>query len=372
MGPGDFETFVLTGSLIPCPVFREDRFMLRYLTAGESHGKALVAILDGMPAGLKIDLERINRELCRRQQGYGRSPRQKIEKDKADLLSGLKGDITLGSPIALLIRNRDFKIESLPGLTSPRPGHADLAGVMKYGFRDVRMVSERASARETAARVAVGALCKIFLEEFEIRISSHILEVGGAKTRASIERRIDLARDRKDTLGGIFDVVAKGLPPGLGSYVHYDRRLDGRIALSVMSIPGIKALEFGLGFGLGKKFGSQVHDRIRYAPAKGFLRSTNYAGGIEGGVTNGEPLLVRCCMKPIPTLAEPLKSVDIIAKKPIRAAVERADICAVEAAGVVAEAAVAFELARAFLEKFGQDCLKDIKKAYAVYLNRTR
>jgi chorismate synthase len=346
--------------------------MLRFLTAGESHGKALLAILEGMPAGLKIDKAKIDRELQRRQSGYGRSERMHIEKDKVQILCGLKAGFTLGSPLGLLIENKDFSIERLPQVTSPRPGHADLAGALKYGFKDIRNVLERASARETAARLAIGALCKIFLSEFGIEIKSKVLMIGGEKEESRMIKRIKEAKVNKDTVGGIFEVMAKNVPIGLGSYVHWDRRLDARLAETIASIPGIKALEFGLGLGYGQRFGSQVHDAIYYSKQKGFYRKTNHAGGIEGGVTNGQPIIIRACMKPISTLINPLDSVNIRTKRPAKAAVERSDICVVEAAAVIAEGACAFVLSDACIEKFGSDSLTDIKKAFQDYQKRLR
>jgi len=346
--------------------------MLRYLTAGESHGKALLAILEGMPAGLRIDLATINQELKRRQQGIGRGRRMQIEKDRAEILSGLKKGITLGSPIALLIENKDFSIERLPKVASTRPGHADLAGLLKYGFTDVRNVLERASARETASRVGIGAICKIFLAEFKIRISSKVLSIGGESKRPGMLRKISQARNNKDTLGGIFTVIAKGVPCGLGSYVQPDRRLDARIAAGLMSIPGIKAVEIGLGQGYADKFGSQVHDAIYYTKNKGYFHKTNRAGGIEGGISNGEDIILSACMKPISTLMHPLDSVNIISKKPAKAAIQRSDICVVESAGVIAESVCAYVLADALLEKFGSDALSDIKDNYQNYLKRIR
>jgi chorismate synthase len=339
--------------------------MLRYLTAGESHGKCLLAILEGMPSGLEIDGGKINQELKRRQMGSGRGARMKIEQDKAQILAGLHHGITIASPIALMIENKDSSIESLAAVTAPRPGHADLAGALKYGFNDIRNVLERASARETAARTAVGAVCKIFLNEFDIAISSKVIMVG---------KPIEEAIKKKDTVGGIFEVIAKNVPVGLGSYVAPDRRLDSRIAASLVSIPGIKAVEFGLGFGCAVKFGSEVHDAIYFSKAKslpagrqGFFRKTNNAGGIEGGISNGEPIVVRCCMKPISTLMNPLASVDILSKKETKAAVERSDTCVVEAAGVVAEAVLAFEVAYAMLEKFGSDNMKEIRRNFEAF-----
>jgi chorismate synthase len=344
--------------------------MLRFLTAGESHGKALVAILEGMVSGLRLDKKKIDLELARRQGGFGRGGRMKIEKDRVTILSGIKSGVTLGSPIAFLIENKDYKIEELPPVRCPRPGHADLAGVIKYGFSDIRNVLERASARETAARVTVGAACKIVLDEFNIKIKSNVLEVGGEADPVKIRRKIEEAKRNQDTLGGVFEVMAAGLPIGLGSYVHYDRRLDYRLAGSLMSIPAIKEVEIGLGAGYACKFGSEVHDAIFYEKGKGYFRKTNNAGGLEGGVTNGEPLIIRACMKPISTLGNPLASVNIATKKPAKAAVERYDTCAVEAAGVIAEGVVAFELAGAFLEKFGGDSLAEIKQNFNNYIKK--
>lgn len=346
--------------------------MLRFLTAGESHGKALLAILEGMPAGLKVDAGIVNHELSRRQQGFGRGKRMQIEKDRAEIVSGLKNGVTLGSPIGILIENKDFSIEKLHKVTCPRPGHADLAGILKYGFSDARNVLERASARETASRVAAGAICRIFLNEFKIKISSKLVCIGGGSSPKEMQQKIQQAIDNKDTVGGIFEVIAKGVPAGLGSYVQYDRRLGSRLSAAIMSIPGIKALAFGLGFGYAFDFGSKVHDAIYYAKAKGYFHNTNNAGGIEGGISNGEDIVIRACMKPIATLLAPLDSVDINTKKPAKAAVERSDTCVVEAAGVVSEALVAFELAAALLEKFGSDALSDIKISYQNYLKRLR
>ena len=351
--------------------------MLRYLTAGESHGKGLVAILEGVPAGVKLEEDAINKELQRRQKGYGRGKRMEIEKDTAKIISGIRKKETLGSPIAILIDNKDFKIDELAVITKPRPGHADLAGGMKFGFRDLRNVLDRSSARETAARVAVGAVCKLFLREFDIDIISHVVNIGGvnADTRALsfgeikalsnkspclcadekasklMVEKIDKATDDKDSLGGIFEIMIIGLPAGLGSYVHWDRKLDADLARAVMSIQAVKGVEIGMGFEMASKSGSEVHDEIFYESPRGFYRKTNNAGGFEGGMTNGEKVMLRAVMKPISTLAQPLKSVDIETKSACDAAVERADVCAVPAAGVVAEAVCAFEIARAFIEK---------------------
>jgi chorismate synthase len=346
--------------------------MLRYLTAGESHGKALVAILEGLPAGLKVEIARINQELKRRQQGFGRGKRMQIEKDRVQILSGLKKGITLASPITLLIENKDASIEGLPPVLCPRPGHADLAGVLKYGFCDVRNVLERASARETSSRVGIGAICKIFLAEFKIKINSRVLLIGGESVPKAMREIILRAKEHKDTVGGIFEVVAKGVPCGLGSYVQPDRRLDARLTAAIISIPGIKAVEFGLGFGYAKKFGSLCHDAIYYSGRQGYFRHSNNAGGIEAGISNGEDIVVRACMKPISTLLQPLDSVNIATHKAAKAGIQRSDTCVVEAAGVIAESAVAFVLAQAVLEKFGQDNLSDIKKAYSDYLQRIK
>ena len=344
--------------------------MLRFLTAGESHGKALTAILEGMPAGLRIDKKYINNELKRRQQGIGRGKRMSIEQDEADIIAGLKNNISLGSPIALLVKNKDTSIESLPPVFCPRPGHADLAGLLKYGFKDGRNVLERASARETAARVAVGAVCKILLSEFKISVSSKVISIASAEVIEEMEEKVREAQVAKDTVGGIFKVVVDNVPAGLGSYVQYDRRLDASLAQAVISIPGVKGLEFGLGFGYASSFGSEVHDPIIYSKSKGYGRTSNNAGGIEGGVTNGQEIVIQAVMKPIATLLNPLASVDIRNKKVARGSVERSDICAVESAAVVAEAVVAFALAQALLEKFGSDSLLDIKESFKRYLKR--
>jgi chorismate synthase len=346
--------------------------MLRYLTAGESHGKGIVAILEGLPAGLKIETAKINRELKRRQQGFGRGKRMRIEKDRAQLISGLKSGLTLGSPVALLIQNKDFSIDSLHKVICPRPGHADLSGFLKYGFDDIREVLERASARSTVATVAIGAVSKILLHEFNIEVSSKVLSVSGENNPQAILEKIKEAIKQKDTAGGIFEVRVKGSPVGLGSYAQPDRRLDARLAQAIMAIPGIKAIEIGLGMGYAVSFGSEVHDAIYYQKNKGYFRKTNNAGGIEGGISNGEDIVLRACMKPIATLMRPLDSVNILSKKPSRAAIERSDTSVVEAAGVVAESACAYVLADALLEKFGADNLKDIKTSYKNYLKRIR
>jgi len=344
--------------------------MLRYLTAGESHGRALIAILEGMPAGLRLEEDKINLELKRRQAGFGRGNRMKIEIDKAQVLSGIKNGITLGSPIALLIWNKDSSIERLPRVVCPRPGHADLAGLLKYGFSDIRNVLERASARQTAICVAIGAICKIFLDTFRIKISSKVLSIAGESDLKAMRQKVYEAMSRRDTVGGIFEVVAYGVPVGLGSYVQPDRRLDARIAGAIISIPGVKAVEFGLGFNYAYRFGSESHDAIYYTKGKGYIRRTNNAGGIEGGMSNGQDIIVRGCMKPISTLLKPLDSVNIKTKRQTKAAIERSDICVVEAAAVISEAHLAYVLADAFLEKFGSDSLRDITVNYRNYLKR--
>lgn len=342
--------------------------MLRFLTAGESHGRCMVAILEGMPAGLKLDLKEMNMELKRRQLGYGRGDRMKLEGDNVEILSGVRNGLTLGSPIGLYVKNNDFRIDELIALTNPRPGHADLVGCLKYGHQDIRNVLERASARETVCRVAVGSVCKLFLKEFDISVSSEVVMIGGETDKERMKKRIDAARKHLDTVGGSFAVAAKGLPPGVGSYAAADRRLNALLAGAVMSIPAIKAVEVGLGVEYARALGSKVHDAIYYAKDKGYFRKTNHAGGIEGGMTNGEPVVLKCTMKPIATIGKPLDSVDIVTKRAVKAAVERYDTCAVEAAAVVAESAVAIVLAQAFLEKFGGDSITETKRNYKGYM----
>lgn len=366
--------------------------MLRYLTAGESHGKALVAILEGMPAGLKVSIDFINGELKKRQTGYGRSERMKIESDIVEILSGLRNNETIGSPISLLIKNKDARIDELPKIHSPRPGHADLAGAIKYGRRDMRDILERSSARETAARVAIGAVCKQLLVEFGIDIFSHVMLLGGVEAHTSslsfaeikkiasasslrcadktaeklMRGEIDNAANEGDTLGGVFEVIITGQPPGLGSHVQWDRKIDARLAMTIMSIQAVKGVEIGVGFAFAKRRGSKVHDVITYKNGS-FKRLTNNAGGTEGGITNGEPIILRGVMKPISTLKRPLESVDIITKKRTEATVERSDVCAVPSCAVIAEEVCAYEIANAFLEKFGSDSIAEIKKNYQNY-----
>ena len=343
--------------------------MLRYLTAGESHGKALIAILEGCPANLALSEADIDRDLERRQQGYGRGERMKIENDKAEVLSGLRNGKTIGSPIALRIPNRSTELFSKV-VTELRPGHADLAGALKYNQGDVRGILERASARETAAKVAVGAVAKKLLSEFKVNVFSKVLMIGGAGREAEWNKLMDNAKKGGDTLGGVIEIQATGVPVGLGSHVHWDRRLDGRLAQAVMAIPAVKGVEIGMGFGVAAAPGSKVHDEISYGKDKGFSHKTNNAGGIEGGISNGEPIIVRAAIKPIATLKKPLRSVDLASKKAAEALVERSDTCAVEPAAVVGEAAVAIELACAFLDKFGGDSMEDVAAAYKAYQSR--
>ena len=375
----------------------------RFLTAGESHGKALTAIIEGMVNGLPLPAEYIDGELRRRQAGYGRSFRMKIEEDKAEITSGLWRGLTTGSPIALLIYNKDWRDWEAEPVSCPRPGHADLAGVVKYGISDIRPIMERASARETAARVAVGAVAKRFLEELGIAIHSHTVAIGGChyelreaisinwqQVEASpvrcafpeLEKQmiaaIDKAKAEGDTLGGIFEVIATGIPVGLGSHVQWDRRLDGKIAQAIMSINAVKGVEIGDGFALAELKGSQAQDVIEPAPdimaskAKQSLpwyHPTNHAGGIEGGISNGEDITVRAVVKPIATLANPLDSIDLHSGKKAKAHYERSDVCVVPAAGVIGEAMLAIVLADTCLEKFGGDSLKETLANYRNYLN---
>ncbi len=384
--------------------------MLRYLTAGESHGPALTAIVEGLPAGLPLTAAYINRQLARRQGGYGRGARMKIESDTVSFLSGVRGGLTLGSPLALLVENKDWAnwseiMSAEPGARTdervvrrPRPGHADLAGALKYRHQDLRNVLERSSARETAARVAAGSVARRLLEELGITIIGQVVQLGGLSAAVenlgleelkaglvhsrlncadpAMEQRmletIDAALAAGDTLGGVFEVRAYGVPAGLGSYTHWDRKLDGRLAAALMSIQAVKGVEVGLGFAAAGRRGSQVQDEIFYEPGRGFYRLNNRAGGIEGGVTNGETVVVRGAMKPIPTLNQPLQSVDMITRKPSRAAVERSDVCAVPAACVIGEALVAWELARACLEKCGGDSLEELKDNWNRHLSFLR
>lgn len=356
--------------------------MLRFLTAGESHGPCLTAIVEGLPAGLPLDEERINREMARRQEGFGRGGRMKIEKDRADVLSGVRFGETLGSPITLRITNADwvnwetkmaaFGEQTGPVVTAPRPGHADLGGCQKYDRSDVRDILERASARETASRVAVGAVCRQLLELCGIAVGSQVLSIGGATEPAAQEALILAAKNAGDTLGGCFEVTANGLVPGLGSHIQWDRRLDAKIAAAIVSIPAIKGVEFGAGFRAGELPGSQVHDEIFYSEEKGYYRKTNRAGGIEGGMSNGEPIVLRAVMKPIPTLTQPLHSVDILSQQTVLANSERSDVCAVPAAACVAEAMLCIVLAEVLLEKFGGDSLPELLRSISQYRQKIR
>jgi len=389
--------------------------MLRFQTAGESHGQALVVILSGLPAGLSVDFAYVDRELRRRQGGYGRGGRMKIESDRAQFLSGVRHGRTVGSPITVLVENRDWEnwkealaVEDRPEtrgknrpLSAPRPGHADLAGCLKYNFREARYVLERASGRETAARVAAGALAKLFLKEFGVEVASHVVAVGQVAledepvpfekvlalrdrediglacvdraVEARMKAEVDRAQEERDTVGGTFEVMARGVPPGLGSCGQWDERLDGQLAQTVMSIQAVKAVELGNGIGNAALTGSRVHDEIGYDRAQScFTRTANRAGGLEGGMTNGEDVVVRGYVKPISTLRRPLASVDFATKETVRAAYERSDVCVVPAAGVVGEAMVALTLARAFLEKFGGDSLEETRRNFQAYMEQVR
>ena len=396
--------------------------MLRYFTAGESHGPCLTVIIDGVPAGFPVEAARINHDLWRRQQGYGRGGRMLIEKDEVQIRSGIRWGETLGSPVALGIENRDWKnwtkkMSAAPedrdekiSVTKPRPGHADLTGVLKYDRSDIRDILERASARDTVSRTAVGSFSKQLLSPFGIRVMGTIRSIGNmvaktdgltyeeayARSEESPVRTADKEAEEKmialieackkegNTLGGVFEVVALGLPPGLGTHTQWDRKLDGRLAQALMSIQAIKGVEIGLGFEMARRRGSEVHDEIFFDPSKmvtegtprivptGFYRGSNNSGGTEGGMTNGAPLVLRVAMKPISTLMSPLQSVDLRSKQPADASVERSDVCAAPAAAVVGESVVAFEIANAFLEKFGGDSLREVKRNYECYLEQIK
>jgi len=391
---------------------------LRYLTGGESHGRLLLGIVEGIPSGLPLTVEAINTDLARRQRGYGRGGRMRIEKDQVEIVAGVRHGKTLGGPIGLMIQNKDWEnwqriMSVTPNeagstqrvVTKPRPGHADLVGAIKYGHEDIRNVLEKASARETAMRVAVGAVAKQLLEQFGMKVISHVVEIGGVRAgpgggadpeeifkRAEesevrcadpqateqMMARIKEAKLKGDTLGGVFEVVVTHPPIGLGSYSQWDRRLNARLAMALMSIQAIKGVEIGLGFEVARRFGSEVHDEIFYNKPKGkgskskepagFYRKTNNAGGIEGGVTNGQNIILRAAMKPIATLYAPLKSVDIVTKEPFEATIERSDVCSVPAAGVVGEAVVAFEMAAEMIQKFGGDSLAEMKRNCEAYI----
>jgi chorismate synthase len=390
--------------------------VLRYITAGESHGKALTGILEGIPSGLSLSADDVDRDLLRRQGGYGRGGRMKIESDHTEILSGVRWGKTIGSPITLLIENRYFKNwaegmssdasaeGSIPPVTRPRPGHADLTGALKYDHRDVRNILERSSARETAMRVALGAVARKFLSEFGIRTGSYIVQIGSQKSVIDIQKAkekelvdmfnkaegspvrcpdekaskkmvklIDKAIKEGNSLGGIFEVFVAGLPIGLGSHIQWDRKLDGRLAQALMSIQAIKGVEIGLGFEMGRRSGSEVMDEIFYNQrSKYFYRKTNNAGGIEGGMTNGMPVILRVAMKPIPTLRKPLRSIDLITKEPLKAAYERSDVCAAPAASVIGEAMVALTIADALLEKFGGDSMIETRRNYDSYMEHVK
>lgn len=392
--------------------------MLRFTTAGESHGVALVSILEGMPAGVPLLAADVDTELARRQQGYGRGRRMQIERDAVEFLSGVRAGETLGSPIAMLIRNRDWanwqeimdpaprssdagpdgKAARARAVTRPRPGHADLAGVLKYDRDDARDILERASARETTARVAACAVCRRLLREFDIRVGSHVVHLGGIDAvrpdpmpaeinaaadasplrtldpvaEARMVERIDVVKREGNTLGGICEVVCDGLPVGLGSHVSWDRKLDGRLGAAILSIPAVKGVEIGMGFEAARRTGAEVHDEIEFARGRtrtGHVgRHTNRAGGLEGGMTTGEPLVVRVAMKPISTLMRPLGTIDTATRAPAAAVAERSDVTAVPAMGVIAEAMVAFVVAQALLEKFGGDSLVELRRNFDAYL----
>ena len=388
--------------------------MLRFETAGESHGECLVATLTGLPAGVPVSVEAVNRELWRRQQGYGRGGRMKIETDRAEIVAGVRHSFTAGSPIAILIRNKDWAnwtqalpVEDIDGaedkkkpVTRPRPGHADLPGAIKYDFHDVRYILERASARETAARVAAGALAKAFLKEFGIEVLSHVVAVGGVSIERivawdeivrlserddvllgcadpgiewSMQEEVDRAYRTGDTVGGVFEVVAHGVPPGLGSHIAWDTRLDGRLAQAIVSIQAVKGVEIGSAAEGAARFGSEVQDTIHYDAAdRSFRRGANRAGGVEGGMTNGQDVVVRGFLKPISTLRRPLESVDLVTREASLAAYERSDVCVAPAAGVIGEAMVAIVLAEAMLDKFGGDSLRETKRNFGGYMEQVK
>lgn len=375
---------------------------MRFLTAGESHGPQLTVIIEGLPANMKIDIDQINKEMFKRQGGYGRGRRMQIEKDTVEIVSGVRHGYTLGSPVTVIVKNDDFKhwqkimgVEPITEeeqenmkrvITKPRPGHADLVGGMKYNHQDLRNVLERSSARETAARVAVGAICKSLLAQLGIELFSRVVEIGGIKDEGeydidtikksedandvrvvdesiaqAIRDKIDQAKKDGDSIGGVVQVIVNHMPVGVGSYVHYDRKLDGRIAQSVVGINAFKGVSFGVGFQAGALLGSQVQDPIMYDETKGYYRASNHLGGLEGGMSNGMPIVVNGVMKPIPTLYKPLASVEIKTKEPFKATIERSDSCAVPAASIVCEHAVAFEIAKALLEEFESNDIETLK-----------
>lgn len=381
--------------------------MLRYITSGESHGKCLTSIIDGIPANVSLNIDEINLEMKKRQSGYGRGGRMKIESDTVDILSGVRGKTTIGGPIAIQINNKDYEnwikymnpVEDIDRETRKveqvRPGHADLIGSLKYNFDDARNVLERSSARETASRVAVGAICKQVLKIFDIEFASHVVQIGNAKVDKiysfdfikdnvdisevrcidkDIEElmisEIDMAKSEKDTLGGIIEIRVKNVPPGLGSYVHYDKKIDAHIAMNVMSIQAIKGVEIGIGFDVANNRGSNVMDEIFYNDEKGIYRESNRLGGIEGGMTTGDEIVVRCAMKPIPTLYKPLNSINMKTLESFQATVERSDTCAVPACSIVCENVVAFVILQFMLDKFGKDNIEDVMNNYNSYMNR--
>ncbi|MGF9713428.1 MULTISPECIES: chorismate synthase [Paenibacillus] len=385
---------------------------MRYLTAGETHGPQLTAIIEGFPSNVSIDFEAVNHQLARRQKGYGRGRRMQIEKDTASIVGGVRHGKTTGAPIALVVENNDWKhwtsvmnIEPIEGsdetkrrVNRPRPGHADLNGGLKYNQRDLRNILERSSARETTMRVAIGGIARELLKEFGIKVAGQVIRIGDVEVQrqdmpiddliriteespvrvtdkeaeARMIAAIDAAKEDGDTLGGIVECIIEGVPVGLGSHVQWDRKLDGRIAQAVLSIQAFKGVEFGIGFEAAKRRGSLVHDEIMYSEARGFCRASNRAGGFEGGMTTGEPIVVRGAMKPISTLYKALQSVDIDTKESFTAQVERSDTCAVPAASVIMENVIAWEVARAFMEKFGGDSIEEIRRNYESYLEQTK
>ena len=381
--------------------------MLRYLTSGESHGKSLISILDGIPANIELNIDEINYELEKRQGGYGRGGRMKIEKDKINILGGVRGKITLGGPISIEIKNKDYEnwiqymnpMDNIDFETKKvekvRPGHADLVGCLKYDFEDARNVLERSSARETASKVAVGAICKQVLKNFHIDFTSRVVQIGNVKDNNSYDfdyikenvdksavrcinkdvekeiiKEIDKVKSEGDTLGGVVEIRVKNLIPGLGSYTQFDKKIDGELAMHLMSVQAIKGVEIGIGFDVTNNYGSNVMDEIYYNNEDGIKRKTNQLGGIEGGMTTGEELVIRCAMKPIPTLYKPLKSININTLESYSASIERSDNCAVPACSVVCENVVAFVICKYFLDKIGGDNLNDLKSNYNTYIKR--
>lgn len=381
--------------------------MLRYLTSGESHGKSLISILDGIPANIELNIDEINYELEKRQGGYGRGGRMKIEKDKINILGGVRGKITLGGPISIEIKNKDYEnwiqymnpMDNIDFETKKvekvRPGHADLVGCLKYDFEDARNVLERSSARETASKVAVGAICKQVLKNFNIDFTSRVVQIGSVKDNNSYDfdyikenvdksavrcinkdvekeiiKEIDKVKSEGDTLGGVIEIRVKNLIPGLGSYTQFDKKIDGELAMHLMSVQAIKGVEIGIGFDVANNYGSNVMDEIYYNNEDGIKRKSNQLGGIEGGMTTGEELVIRCAMKPIPTLYKPLKSININTRESYSASIERSDNCAVPACSVVCENVVAFVICKYFLDKIGGDNLNDLKSNYNTYIKR--